>query len=189
MPWIRPSAPLPTARGGSSVPAAGLACPSRLCRQLTGSPRAAPGSPEPRVPRGLRHRARAQDGLESDSPSRWPQRRAAPASRAPRGQVTAPGGTLRYRNCRAGGGHRWAPIRRGTIARTQDPSAGPCSPTAPLSQAAPVPPRPPLRRGRICGSGPGQRPPRQLRCAPRCVWGVPETGCAECRLRGSLRRR
>lgn len=62
------------------------------------------------------------------------------------------------------------------VARARDSSAGPCSPSAPLSQNVPVPPRPPLRQGRICGSGPGQRPPRQLDCAPDWVRGVPGLG-------------
>ncbi|CAN8187192.1 unnamed protein product [Coccothraustes coccothraustes] len=60
--------------------------------------------------------------------------------------------------------------------RAQDSSAGPCSPSAPLSQTVPLSPRPPLRQGRICGSGLGQRPLRQLDCAPDCVRAVPETG-------------
>lgn len=94
-------------------------------------------------------------------------------SRGPCGQVTAPGGTPRCRNRRAGGGHRRAPIRRGTSGRPWDPSAGLCSPTTTLSQTMPVPPRAPLRQGRICGSGLGQRPPCQLDRASVWVRGVP----------------
>lgn len=113
-----------------------------------------------------------------------PQRTEDPAARSQQpaerrvAGTTAPG---------AGTGGRLSGVAR--FRGTQDPSAGPCSPSAPLSQTVPLSPRPPVRQDRICGSGSGQSPPRQLDCALGCVRAAPQTGCGECRLWGSLRTR